>query len=1029
MSNNWQQRPFENQNRENNTPVRRTGSLLRDYGQQPQPLPQKPPAVPQQLQSAPPQPQPMVPQQLPPAPQQPQPYSPMPMQGPPAPNPYSPMPSGPSSPRPITTPAPTSTPGWAANSPGWVANTVDMVRRLSGKMVAISRTMQQPQQPPAPPMVVYHPPSLNSGDLIQTKSRPWRRSRALRIAMMKRRERGTQTSLTPMKIAGGVLLVFMLLVVISVSSGSAYAYGYYQSQLPRLQQIANLRISQTTRIYDRNGTLLTEKYDPNAGGRRIPIAYKDIPQVMKDAMTSAEDPTFWTNSGVDPQGITRAATNYITHQGIDGGGSTLTQQVIKNMTGDDQQSIINRKIPEAALAIGMTNQFPKWKVLEMYFNVAGFASQDMGVEAAVEEFFKLSPTCDIKFNCKPGITQLNYNYTTKKNDPLLGLARASLLAGMPQNPNGYDPTLGPTNKQNALNRQVYVLNQMIHDNITVDGLGKVTPQIAQQAEALTAKMTFTRYQPFTKAPHFVDWIVTQVAMMLGNGNYTAGLPLFETGGFNIRTSIDLNLETYVENAVKRHLTVAETQQFTGLYVVTKDYNNLNDAAVVVLNAKTGEILAMDGSLAYNSNEPTVSGQINMAAQRRQPGSTFKPIVYATAFEMGMYPGTVLPDYQTFFPNGGGVGMTENQTYHPTDYGNKYNNQNSTIRMATANSFNIPALKAESFAGVDNVLNTAYRMGMTDIHATLNALRHSPTGCAPTATDAQCARLPLAIGSVEVSPLQMTGAYQTFADQGKHVPPQGILDIWDNYGHNLYHFDPAHPQESQVLSPQVAYMMTSVLTDQSARSFEFGNVRTLSFWDWTGPCSMLPWSGMPTCPYDVAAKTGTTDDFKDNWTIGYTPNVVVGVWTGNANNVAMTNNPTGITGAAPIWNSVIEYATGRPCGEIDPQIACPAKPFNAKSLNLNQPPNFVQPDGLQKVCSNITNTTTTTKNGKTKNKTTTTTACDWALQGQVAQQVDNNGNNNDNGNNNNNGNNNDNGNNNGNNNDNGNNNNNNGNNGN
>jgi membrane peptidoglycan carboxypeptidase len=284
------------------------------------------------------------------------------------------------------------------------------------------------------------------------------------------------------------------------------------------------------------------------------------------------------------------------------------------------------------------------------------------------------------------------------------------------------------------------------------------------------------------------------------------------------------------------------------------------------------------------------------------------------------------------------------------------------------------------------------MGMTDLNTSAKDLN-----CKPGTNIGDCVHGTLALGSVEVSPLQMVSAYQTFADQGKHVPPQGILDIWDNYGHNLYHFDAAHPQESQVFTPQISYMMTSVLTDQQARSYEFQNVHTLSFWDWDGTCSTLPWSGLPRCVHDVAAKTGTTDDFKDNWTIGYTPNVVVGVWTGNANNVAMVNKPTGITGAGPIWQSVISYVTGRPCAEIDPNIACPSKPLDRKALNLTQPDTFAQPSGLEKACSNFTSTTQVKdKKGKTKEKTTTTTNCDWVLQGQApVQTTGNNGNNNDN----------------------------------
>jgi membrane peptidoglycan carboxypeptidase len=799
-------------------------------------------------------------------------------------------------------------------------------------------------------MALYHPPSP-ADPHIQPKAPLWKRSRPLRIAQQMRRRRDRWSRNSPArKIAIGLLISCMLLLIIFLSSGGIYAYTFYENQLPRLQQIANLRISQTSRIYDRNNVLLSEEYDKGANsGRRTPVSYQEIPKVMQDAMIAAEDPSFWTNPGIDPQGIIRAATGYLSSGGsIQGGGSTITQQVIKNMTGDDEQSL-NRKMAEAALAIGLTQQYPKWKVLEMYFNVAGFATLDLGVESATQELFKLSPQCQkANLQCTPAIAQLNYNQATKQNDPLLGLARASLLAGMPQNPVSYDPTRGPNFKKRALARQGYVLEQMIRWNMSVEGLGPITPEIVTKVTALTEQMQFTQYHSSKQAPHFVDWIRDQVAFILGNGNKEKGYQAFVTGGFNIRTTLDLNLEQYVENAVKRHITELEYQPFRYVTVKLNEHNNLNTAAVVVMNAKTGEILAMNGSLDYGQTDIKVGGQWNMAVDPRQPGSTFKPIVYATTFQMGWYPGIILPDFETFFPNGGFAGMSNKDTYHPTDYGNTYNRQFSTIRMATANSFNVPAVKALSFAGVDHVLNTARRMGITDLDASIARLKKNKQ-CAPQARASECIRLSLALGTVEISPLQMAGAYQVFANQGSHVPAQGILDIWDNYGNHLYHYDPNRAPTTRVFSPQVAYMMTSVLTDEEARAFEFGNVHELSFWDWDSKCSTLSWriqAGIPRCVHDVAAKTGTTDNFKDNWTLGYTPNVVVGVWAGNKNGEAMTNNPTGITGAAPIWHDVIAYASGRPCAQIDAKIVCPAQPLDRKSLNLIQPDRFMQPNGLQ-----------------------------------------------------------------------------------
>ncbi len=779
--------------------------------------------------------------------------------------------------------------------------------------------------------------------------------------MRQRRKRWYNSGPNSQKIGQWLLIALLLLLVIITSSGSAYAYGYYQSESAKVQGLANQHISQTTHIEDRNGVALYDVYDQGVGGgRRTPVSYQDIPQVMQDAMISAEDHTFWTNIGIDPQGILRAATC-----GGCGGGSTITQQLIKNLTGDDQASL-SRKIPEATLAVGLTQQYPKSKILEMYLNVAPFGSQDLGIEAAVEEYFHLMPQCK-NFNCVPGIAQLDYDLVTKKHDPLLGLARASLLAGMPQKPVTNDPTLGPTSKQGALARQADVLNEMIGLGISVKGLGPITPEIAKQAEDLTAKMTFTRYRHIKRAPHFVDWIIGQMETALGNGDPNQGVQTFLTGGFNIRTTVDANLEDYVENAVKRHLTQPDYQMFPyGHYATLNVDNNVNDAAVVVMNSTTGEVLAMDGSTDYNSTNPLVGGQVDAAITGRAPGSTFKPIVYATTFQMGWYPGMVLPDFTTYFPNGAAAGSLATGLYHPPDYGgaNFHWNINSTIRQATAMSLNVPAVKALSFAGMDNVLTNARRMGITS----LNSLLTSSDCQGKSSLD--CLGIATVLGTHNVPLLQLAGAYQTFADQGMHVPPQGILDIWDNYGHNLYHFDPQQVQETQVFSKQVAYMMTAVLSDEHARQREFLGDHDLSFWDWDPTCQIAR-APYPDCQYhQVAAKTGTTDNFQDNLTIGYTPNVVVGVWAGNADGTPMSN-VVGITGAAPIWHSVMEFVSGK-CNTDTDNIPCPN--LNRNALDFTQPNTFTQPDGLQIQCVSPVDGLGGTGD------------CDWMLQGSYPLQT-------------------------------------------
>ena len=812
----------------------------------------------------------------------------------------------------------------------WAANAIQMVRQWSDKMAA------QSYGKPEPPMVLRHPPQTQiPSTLMPSRTKRWKRSRTMRVAMQMRHRRFRWQSKSPTggRVGIGILVSVMLLLFILTTSTSAYAYGYYQSQLPRVQGLANQHVEQTTRMFDRNGVLLGDLFDPNGVGRRTPVQYKDIPKIMQDAMIAAEDKTFWTNSGVDPQGILRAGTSFLQHNSVQGGGSTLTQQLVKNMTGEKDQTI-NRKLPEAALAIGLTQQYPKWKIMEMYFNVSPFGTLDLGVEAAAEEYFGLQRVCNttnFNFKCTPGIAKLEYDKNGKLN-PVLGLARASLLAGMPQSPVSYDPTNGKTARSLALVRQDEVLHDMLTIGMSVDGQ-PITEKMIQQAETLTANMTFTRYSQKIKAPHFFEWAKQQLAVKLGRGDETAGLITLYTSGFNIRTTIDVSLESYVESAIDRHLNQSEYQPFpTGHYAILSQDNNVHNAAAVVMNAKTGEILAMDGSSDYNAvNDKTIVGQFNSATDAyRSPGSTWKPIVYATAFEMGMYPGTVLPDVKTYFPNNGATDIKG--AYLPPDYGGIYLGGNNTIQVATANSRNVPAVKALQFAGIENVANTARRFGITALDEDIAIKNRTQGTHIKTVTDYN--QLSFGLGSMGVPLIQMTGAYQVFANQGLRTPPQSILDIWDNYGHNLYHFDPVHPQTIRVISPQIAYMMTSVLTDENARAAEFGNDHVLSFNDWDPTYAV----------HQVAAKTGTTDNFVDNWTMGYTPNVVVGVWSGNSDNTPLVGS-VGVTGAAPIWHSIIERVSGKTCDPNDPNwdgVACGS--FNPAPYNFTQG-TFTVPAGI------------------------------------------------------------------------------------
>lgn len=733
------------------------------------------------------------------------------------------------------------------------------------------------------------------------------------------------------------LSLFFALLLILVASGLSSSFSYYQSLMPRLQALTNKQIEQSTHIYDRNGNLLYTLYDPNVG-RSISINYTQIPGVLQDAQIAAEDKTFWTNAGVDVTATVRSAIIDLLAQQAESGASTITQQVIKNLSGDATRSG-QRKLNEATLAIGLTQKYPKWKILEMYFNVASYGAQELGVEAAVQDYFGLKPQCDSQFRCTPATAFLDRDLVHCANpsaestcpvDPLLALARASLLAGIPQNPVNFDPMLSAGNVTALLERQDYVLNQMLSDHMQINlGLGSqtqisgtITPAMIRQVEALSKQMQFVGFQNVLKAPHFVWWVINQLANTLGNyqdinpktGLSAPGLYLLLTGGFNIRTTLDLHMEEYVEQATYRHLQQPETQKLTGQTQILSKDSNVNDAATVVMDAHTGEILAMDGSASWTDSDPRVGGELNGALSPRQPASTFKPIVMAAAFELGWYPGIVLPDTRTYFPlkATGKQPVASYNTYMPTDFGATYSGQDVNLDFAISNSLNVPAVKAYMFAGQQNVYTMARRLGITTIQ--------------PKQVNAT-----IALGTAEVPLLQMVGAYQVFANGGVRMLPRNILSISDNLGHVYYNFDETHPQGTQVISPQIAYLVTSLLSDEPARAYEFHDDHDLSMWDWPQPDGSYP---------EVAAKTGTTDNFKDNWTIGYTPDLVVGVWAGNANGAPASTESIGLTGAAPLWHSVIEYASGH-CTQAQDQIPCPPADFHYPDRRFTRPSGLVQ----------------------------------------------------------------------------------------
>ncbi len=673
-----------------------------------------------------------------------------------------------------------------------------------------------------------------------------RRNRINRMLMRKRHIGRKYTSSNTgrgLMIAGAVLFILFAMLV---SGGTGSAYAYYQAQLPLLNGIAQHSLFQTTRIYDRNGKLLYELYDHQQDrGRRTYVNYNDISPLLVKATVATEDRTFWTNSGVDYNGIVRAALADLQHNGTVQGASTVTEQLVNNQFFNNQKGDIQVKGEEVVLATGLTQQYPKWKIMEMYLNTVYYGDINYGVEAAAESYFRLQPKCTLG-QCKPAVSQLD-------------LAQASLLAGLPQSPSYYDPT---TNKPVALQRQKVVLQAMLEQ-------GMITKQQMADAQKETANFTFEPYSVthHLQAPHFVNYVIDNVlAPMLGSR--------LADGGLNVYTTLDFDLEQKIEQLVYNKLYTQQSDNYLGVYGPLNITNNLNNAAVVVMNPKNGEILAMDGSAKFSENTPTMQGQDNAAIALRQPGSSFKPIVYATAFEMGWYPAMIVPDHKTIYPTDCSDAPPKG-CYSPQNYDGTFHTQfPMTIRTAVANSYNIPAIDAIEFAGVKNVANMAGRLGLSEI-SNLPADKLVPS---------------MAIGADEVTPLDMTAAYSTFANKGVRVPKTSVLEITDNQGHLIYKYDEAHPKGVRALSEGVSFLVSSMLSDKAARYHEFspGNYLELD--------------------RPAAAKTGTTDSFRDNWTVGYTPYLATGVWAGNSNNVTMTQNTIGITGAAPIWHDVMELAS-------------------------------------------------------------------------------------------------------------------------
>ncbi len=608
---------------------------------------------------------------------------------------------------------------------------------------------------------------------------------------------------------------------------AAGVYASLVSELPSAEEIGRRSVEtfETTRIYDRTGEHLLLEIIPNEGGRRTEVPLAQIPAHLRNATIAMEDKTFYTNPvGINVEGVARAVWGEISGEDA-GGGSSISQQLIRNVIMSPEERMersYERKVKEMVLAYELTRRYPgiegRDKILEWYLNTIFYGHFAYGVEAAAQTYFH-KPVQD------------------------LTLAEAAMIV-----PLGQRPAMNPIDHpEDAKKRQEIVLDQMYLQ-------GYITAE-----EALAAKKERIVAAPPSfdiVAPHYVLYV-----RQLLEERY--GTDAVYGGGLQVISAVDLEIQQKAEEIVR-----------DGIAAIREKYNAHNSASVV-MNAKTGEIIAMVGSADYF--DETIDGEVNVALAPRQPGSSFKPYVYATAFAQGYTPATMVMDVRTSF-------TTEDNMppYVPENYTRTYHGP-VLLRQALACSLNIPAVAMAQQVGLDKVVATARSMG-------INTLTEANYG------------LSLALGGKEIKLIDHIVGYGVFANGGymlgDPVPPERfqpgfrqldpvlILKVTDAKGNVLQEYK--EPQKQKVISPEVAFLITDILSDNEARTPELG------------PNSALLLDNRP-----AAAKTGSTNNFHDTWTMGYTPQYVVGVWVGNTDYTEMKNAPGSRT-AAPIWNGIMEY---------------------------------------------------------------------------------------------------------------------------
>ncbi len=584
-------------------------------------------------------------------------------------------------------------------------------------------------------------------------------------------------------------------------------------KLPDFNDFESRKIANSTKIYDKTGKVLL--YNVHDNIKRTQVKKEEISDNIKKATVAIEDTNFYNHFGISPRGILRSVWVALSSGTASQGGSTITQQVIKNALLTREKTI-SRKLKEWVLAIKLDAQVSKDDILNIYLNESPYGGSIYGVEEASLSYFN-------------------------KHAKDVTLTEAAYLAGMPQAPSRYSPYSSNPNSKGLLeNRKNTVLARMLET-----GVISKAEYDAAKAEVVTFS---TQESSSGKAFHFVFYVRDYLEQKYGKDEV-------DNGGMKIITTLDWDLQKNAEEIVKEGALKNEAKF------------GAENSAMVAMDPKTGQILAMVGSRDYFDTK--IDGKYNVALALRQPGSTFKPFVYVQAFMKGFEPETVLFDLPTQFStncDAYGTSLNGGTCYMPVNYDGSFHGPVS-LRTALQNSLNIPAVKMLYLVGVKNTLDFVKTLGIT------------------TLGDYSRFGLSLVLGGGEVTLLELTNAYGVFANDGIYNPPVSILEVDDKDGNVLEKYT---KKEKDVIPKEFTDKLSNVLSDPYSRSLTFSPTNPINFYD-----------------RQVAAKTGTTNDFKDVWVIGYTPSLVVGMWGGNNDNKPVTR--VAGTVLSPVWRKFMDYA--------------------------------------------------------------------------------------------------------------------------